>query len=665
MAIDQLKRPCTIVLHDNRVSQEDVLCGANVLPTGFLAFLTATGAQRLCLIAKTAASNPDEVSIHVSLAQPFGFENRTKGAIEVVEDYDRATAAHVELSFRDEHLSRADMWRIMQRLDGTVLHKGQRVKYLGSTAAAVEAIYIAEKEVASAYATQARTKPIFRSGSARYTILLQVSKEMLEDWIDGKLMYERVLTGFLPELFRRWDALKVRHQVSLVLFGRSIAGVEQNATKYMDFYQVIAADIPGARWPELVRKLKRTFNGDRLPRQVSLAAQGNMLEAMHMTIMDYANGDVDPHLNSTGASVIAVTAGAGLFETDHHLLKATTHLLMGNSIGVDIVALSPKPLHPVPLFSYKRHDKPEFALPHWVDISYWEPSRCPAYQSKWILPKTMASLDNVALPLLQVDQATVESIGASASSAYDEEVFASRYSQSDNKQDTNGSSSNASVQSAATRKQNGQNKYGVDLLPDAPLPDREPAPKPIMTTGSDVAKRPPHALMATGRKISLGPKGLAPGRGMASTTVTTEHAQQGKELSQALPFASNEASSGIAKQIRQSLARKSSQQSLASHPDSTVVETTKPINIGLGRGKDAGLNDPTTVLERNVLATVSESELAEASLSETPKAKRDPFYAAMKAAAEEGHWTSSPWVTLLNPCNPNRGNMRVAAQYRK
>ncbi|KAI6856734.1 hypothetical protein KC318_g22180 [Hortaea werneckii] len=36
----------------------------------------------------------------------------------------------------------------------------------------------------------------------------------------------------------------------------------------------------------------------------------------------------------------------------------------------------------------------------------------------------------------------------------------------------------------------------------------------------------PHALMAPGgRKISLGPKGLAPGRSAASTTITTEHAQ--------------------------------------------------------------------------------------------------------------------------------------------
>ena len=126
MAVGQSRRPCTVVLHDNRVSQDDVLCGANVLPTGFLAFLTAVGAKRLCLIATSAAPYSDEISVHVSLAQRFGFENRVKGTVELVEDYNAATATHVELFFRDEHLSRADMWHIMQRLHETVIYKGQK-----------------------------------------------------------------------------------------------------------------------------------------------------------------------------------------------------------------------------------------------------------------------------------------------------------------------------------------------------------------------------------------------------------------------------------------------------------------------------------------------------------------------------------------------------------
>ncbi|TKA35830.1 hypothetical protein B0A54_12275 [Friedmanniomyces endolithicus] len=354
MAIDQLRRSCSVVLHDDRVSTEDALCGSDVLPLGILAKLSASDSTPIYILAASAAAQRDEISIHVSLALRFGFQNRANATVKILETADTvaATATHIEFFFRDQHLSRADMWRIMQRLDATVAYKGQKVSYLGSLAAEVRAIYVAGKEVSSAYVTHAKTKPIFRSGNARYTIMIQISKEMLEHWIDSELMYERVISGFLPELFQKWDALKSRHQVTVVLFGRCLKKAED--VQADDFFHVVDSDVSSSDWRRLLRRLKRTFNGPSLPSQVSLAARGNILQAIHMAAMDFANDNVDPHLRSRGTSIIAITAGAGLFETDHDLLKSTTHLLMGNSIGVDIVAMSPKPFCPVPLFSYQR-----------------------------------------------------------------------------------------------------------------------------------------------------------------------------------------------------------------------------------------------------------------------------------------------------------------------
>lgn len=672
-----------MVLHDDRVSRHDVLCGANVLPVDFLACLSAAGARPLCLLAKAAASNPEEVSIHVSLAQRFGFANRQKATIELIEDYDAVTATHVELFFREQHLSRADMWRIMQRLDGSVVYNGQKVNYLGSVAAEIEAIHISGRDVDSAFVTQAKSKPIFTSGSARYTLLIQISKEMLEYWMDGDLMYERLLTGYLPELFQGWDQLKVRHQVSVVLFGRSEAvaarqtpsshepaAARVNITEALDFFHVIASDVTSSQWPELVRKLKRAFNGAHLPRQVCLAAKGNMLEALHMAAMSYTNDNIDPQLSSTGTSIIAITAGAGLFETSHRLLKDTTHLLVGNSIGVDIVALSPKPLHPVPLFSYHRDGECEYALPHWVDISLWKSARH-EFVPSWMLHESDDHVDAVTIAAMHEDQGAKVSSTAAAMESHDDTLFG--YSShgtgvtNASEAETQRISADSKVPPQAfARHLNGtQGNTHAESHLSTEAVKRHPVTDGSLeeSKGDTLPRRP---LMSTSRKISLGPRGLAPGRGAASTTVSVEHAQQGRDLSSSPMFSPNESSSGLAKQIRASLARKPSHQSLNSQPRSELTETTRPIDIQAVQGSEVDIDDPTSLIEQRVLATVSEGDLVEdGGLSETPRAKRDPFYAAMKAAQEEGHWTTSPWVTLLNPCNPKRGNMRVAAQYRK
>nr|OQO26600.1 hypothetical protein B0A51_08281 [Rachicladosporium sp. CCFEE 5018] len=95
--------------------------------------------------------------------------------------------------------------------------------------------------------------------------------------------------------------------------------------------------------------------------------------------------------------------------------------------------------------------------------------------------------------------------------------------------------------------------------------------------GDQVVKSKPfisgtvRSRMSSGRKISLGPRGLAPMTGAASAVISTHYA--GQSSSQA--FDPNEASSGLAKQIREALARKSSQQSLASQFTADIAPTVR------------------------------------------------------------------------------------------
>lgn len=683
MAIDENTQTCTVVLHDDRVSNHGALCGTKVLSFGDLAYLEAPGAKTLCIVANKPSTNPDEVSIHVSLAAKFGFENRTKATVRLVEDSSEATATHVELFFRDQHLSRADMWRLSRQLEGTTVFRGQELKYLGSPTATVEAIYISGRDVESGYFLERTTKSIFRSGSARYTVLIQISKEMLEYWSDGDLMYERVLNGYLPELFHRWERLKARHLITVILFGRiwrfntPINDEPARSTESMtkagadDFFTVVASDTPCSQWQELTRKLKRAFNDATLPRQVSLAATGNMLEAIHLAAMDYADADIDYQLGSTGTSVIAITAGSGLFETSKDLLECTTSLLTGNGIGVDIVSMSHKPLHPVPLFSYG--SSKEYALPHWVDISYWRKPREPNMRH-WDWPASTQQNHDVVVPILDGGTGLAPSQNTDTVMAdFDESAFAEvdhdppngkgptewdpPPTESDTKSATPSAPPSGSSADTAELPENG----GVPQLS---------APPSSMQSLTQRAKRdslPAHPLMQSTRKISLGPKGLAPSRGLASTNVTTAHVHHGKESVASTATPASGSTSGLAQQIRATLGRKPSQQSLSTQVSNPDTQSTRPIDIQQGQETPNDEQaDPASAIERSILGPVAESTSAgDHGSSGTPRGNGNLLRQSVGRKEDVEQWDVSPWVTLLNPSNPKRQNMRVASQFRK
>ncbi|KAF2166000.1 hypothetical protein M409DRAFT_55352 [Zasmidium cellare ATCC 36951] len=680
MAIEMEEKLCTIVLHDDRVTKKDVLASNRAMHVGEFAYLNAPGARTLCIAPAGLASNSTEISIHVTLAQKFGFENRTQGRIQIIEDPDPATATHVEMFFRDQFLSRADMWQLMGRLQDTVLYHGQTINYLGSETAEVKQIYIAGQEVESAISSHPHTKPIFRSGSARYTILIEVSREMLENWSNGDLMYERMIDGFLPALFRRWESLKVKHQISIVLFGRIVnvhaSGNNGHADKVLDnedFFHVLVSEVASASWRQIMRRLKRAFNDHRLPHSVSLAADTNMLEAIHLTAMDFADDQNDAHLMSTGTSMIAITAGSGLFEADHTLLKQTTDLLVGNSIGVDIVALSPKPLHPVPLFRYDHNGTVEFALPHWVDISFWRDPHDEA-RSTWTLTNIEEPVEDIALPLLR--ESGWSEVDTSTMDYHDNQVFQDRGPSSQSILDSSPAITTVDpIGSVETMK-------GVPIPGSSPKKNNPTAPVPVdespRSGNSDAsnkeplsrAKRPrlpPHPLMQSGRKISVGPKGLAPSRGVASTTLSTAHAQHEREMGLGISATPSDSSNGLAKAIRRSLARQPSQQSLVSHrtSGSDQYQTSRPIDIASvpESSEDEESSDPAGDLKQGIADTMVGTALEhETSLSATPKAKN---MFPRKGSMNDSLDMLSPWVMLLNPCNPRRDNMRVASQYRK
>jgi hypothetical protein len=657
------------------------------MQVGELARLSVTGIQRILIAPTGRADNSDEISLHVSIAERYGFGNRVRGIVQMVADAGEATATHVELLFRDQHLTRADMWQLMGCLTRTVIYRGQTVNPLGTGTAEVIHIYHKGQEVDSAYVSHPQTKPIFRSASARFTLLIELSKEMLENWSNGELMYERLIDGFLDELFGRWQKLKVRHHISVVLFGRTI---ERSQGSYRhdtvehhtsDFYHVLMPEISSDLWREITRKLRQALHEFHSSQPLSLAAEGNMLEAINLAAMDFANERTDTHLGSTGTSIIAVTAGTGLFETEHAMLKSTTELLIGNSVGVDIVALCPKPTHPVPLFKYRNDEVDEYALPHWVDISFWSGPN-DVMTSSWKNDEFYRPSNRIALPPL--NQAVGCEQLPTTMDIHDSQNFEQQLPVVVLKNPIRRVTSNQIVSSSSETLKEERAEAATPRLLKTPARIRQPSISTRSRSSSNVSspsqplqtkdplvramreKVPMHPLLQTGRKISLGPRGLAVSRGAASTVLSTSHVQHEKDTSAVSQPVTIEPS-GIAKQIRATLARKPSSMSLTStkfsDPDHNT--TSRPIDIVAGQESNSTESlDAASELRKGMVQTTLEATMEDDS-SPATTLKAATLLGSDRDSVSEALDMLSPWVLLFNPCNPRRDNMRVASQYRK
>ena len=269
--------------------------------------------------------------------------------------------------------------------------------------ASVKNIYVQGQKVQSAICTHS-TKPIFRSESARYVLFVQMSKEMwdFDGGGSGETMFGKVIDGFLPQLFKRWQQINAKHIVTVVLFTRMQYDIGASAdslrfglganartvtsgTPYLDFYRVVVSDMACREWSDVLSRMKTEYKtflrdvsvhrpssgkqlspSDGLAKvsedgptwvisgQPCIAARGNILEAINLAALHFSHDQVDCDLLRTGVSVALVTPGTGLFEVDHKLLARTSVNLVSKGIRIDLICLARMPLHSVPLFKYRQ-----------------------------------------------------------------------------------------------------------------------------------------------------------------------------------------------------------------------------------------------------------------------------------------------------------------------
>lgn len=298
------------------------------------------------------------------------------------------------------------MWRIaVGELADRTVYKGQMMLFMGTIKAQISAVFVEGRKVHSAFFGK-DTKPIFRSESARYVLFIQMAKEMWDFDSDdsGEIMFNKVVNGFLPALFKKWADLKVKHLVSVVLFARVeydtgltaelgnatfhndfYTGIQTSGDKrpYKDFYRVVVSEMASGEWTKILYQLKREFNffrrdisnyhlkamasvpslsedpnsrfmpGSRMKAESSRAMYGNVLEAINMASSLFAHDYIDRDLMRTGISIVLISPGPGVFEVEYETLRRTTEALVGNGIGIDLICVPKIPLHSVPLFRYR------------------------------------------------------------------------------------------------------------------------------------------------------------------------------------------------------------------------------------------------------------------------------------------------------------------------
>ncbi|KAL8761575.1 MAG: hypothetical protein Q9184_002312 [Pyrenodesmia sp. 2 TL-2023] len=405
----------TLGLHDGLSTTSTVLLHPDLFPTAANNRQTVV---RICPVTdddlvddhrahkaklrKQKSMEHGQLSGNVFFAEPMGPDMAAKAHSSKLDPED-CQASHVEIAFRDEYLSRSDMWRlVVSELAGKMVHKGQRIAFMSSIKVVIRAIYLRGQRVPSALFSST-TKPVFRSESARYVLFIQMSKEMWDFDTDGtgQIMFDKVINGFLPDLFKRWQHIAARHLVTIVMFSRleftqgtpvgplslGAQAAEQAAIQdapLQDYYRVVVSDMPSGDWSDILLQLKKEFriflrdvsiqhpvatrrldtdselqvaSGGQRPHIITgrplSASHGNILEAVNLASSQFSCDYIDRDLVRTGISVIVITPGTGLFEVDYDLLAATTDNLIENGVGIDLVCLSRLPLHSVPLFKYR------------------------------------------------------------------------------------------------------------------------------------------------------------------------------------------------------------------------------------------------------------------------------------------------------------------------
>lgn len=263
------------------------------------------------------------------------------------------SADFVLVTIKDQFISRGDMHYFQNSLRGSWVYEGQRLHESSRGIQTVaRAIRHGDKQTKSGIVTD-KTHVTFRSRSARIFWLVQMSAEM---W-DYSSPYERgnneglceiyfdKWISFVHELFIKWKEIEVTHSLTVAFFSRTFRYDDPSSSSnnrnrdaygrlYDDHFRLVIENMTGPDWDTVVLSLKKAFvsypsevrwnlETDSKSRHPSNANQGNVLEAINVTLNLLQFHYFDRDLHRSGNSIVLISAGNGVFEVDQGLAGIT------------------------------------------------------------------------------------------------------------------------------------------------------------------------------------------------------------------------------------------------------------------------------------------------------------------------------------------------------
>eukprot|EP00762_Andalucia_godoyi_P006565 ANDGO_05004.mRNA.1 DEP domain-containing protein DDB_G0279099 len=393
-----------VSVHNDKFSPEDILISPDLFPEmishpeDFLLEIEASILLRPTSTSFLAASKSNmQLSIQKTIADSFGIQNRQSVTVRLMSaksEFDDVALDYVELTFRDQFISRSDMWRFTSSLTGSPAFRNREFSFAGMRAVVRE--MMRNSELVSSGIITAATKCTFRSRSANFFVLIQLSAELWEYAPDGDIYYEKLCNVLLRDMFTRWVTMGTNHKVTIILFARvesyvpedESAGLSSNRSEgnshpkqmkrvLRDEYKIIADRLTRIKPEELVVQIRSEIlsfpalvgwspfasSGVASRRQSSMskssrgvcdrivrAQYGNFLEALNLSVDAFHKHYIDRDLNRTGQAIVTITAGQGIFDVDESLASLTDQRMADVGCAVDLVSLAARPYHSVPLF---------------------------------------------------------------------------------------------------------------------------------------------------------------------------------------------------------------------------------------------------------------------------------------------------------------------------
>eukprot|EP00002_Diphylleia_rotans_P033328 TRINITY_DN7072_c0_g1_i5.p1 TRINITY_DN7072_c0_g1~~TRINITY_DN7072_c0_g1_i5.p1 ORF type:complete len:1043 (-),score=151.50 TRINITY_DN7072_c0_g1_i5:759-3887(-) len=390
-----------LLIHGPDFSSDDLLVNpehARGFAKGELVEISAVDAPELVIYAKVNLLDPakhakTQLSLSRSLAELISLQPRRPIVMKKVS-VKEASLDHIQFSFKDQFISRSDQWWFRKSLLGSCIYAGQSLSGQGVRVRVAQLLSQGKLKLSGLVTDE--TKYTFRSRSSQIYWLVELSKEMWEYAADGEMYFDKLLNRHLEVIYRRWEKMDVNHSLTIVFYSRTILQNHRSAVfqqlpiaffdgrHHIDSFHVVYHSDSQKDWDKLRAALKKTFvrypmmhywDVKEVDQHIALparAAEGNFLEAVNMVLQMTDQRAVDRDLHYTGQAIVVFTAGNGIYNVNYDLSKITKQRMIYKGLGMELISLSKRPLHVVPLFTYKKliNQTPAYMIPYWIDVIF-------------------------------------------------------------------------------------------------------------------------------------------------------------------------------------------------------------------------------------------------------------------------------------------------------